>query len=63
MAFSRDGKLLAIGIEDETLLWDMATQTGIDQRLTSAREPLEFSADGKILATASTANSVQLWQL
>src|SRR5690242_7082328 len=64
VAFSPDGKTLAVACADGTIeLWEVythqrrATLTGHQHQVTS----VSFSADGKQLASASIDTTVRLW--
>ena len=66
IALSSDGKLLASGSADSTIiLWDavsglkIATLTGHKGQVTS----LDFSSDGKQLISGSTDRTVKLWEI
>ncbi len=66
VAFSPDGKHLAIGCEDcEVVLWSMAAQKEIfklkkhTQQITS----VAFSQEGKNLATGGRDGCVVIWNL
>ncbi|MEU7457551.1 protein kinase domain-containing protein [Streptosporangium roseum] len=67
VAFSPDGKILAIDSGDDTVrLWDVATRTPIGPPLTSHDKGVSavaFSPDGKILATGSGDGTVRLWDV
>ncbi|WP_340383907.1 helix-turn-helix domain-containing protein [Streptomyces sp. SS7] len=71
-AFTRDGRILAVGREDGTLrLWD--TRTGrvrrtlaegaraADGEATAGVTSIAFSADGRTLASGSEDRTVRLW--
>ncbi len=66
VAFSRNGKLMASGSADKTVIvWDTArhaiaaTLSGHDDRVLS----VAFSPDGKTLASASYDKTVKLWTI
>jgi WD40 repeat protein len=68
VAFSPDGKILAVGTrEGMAELWDLATARQIGKPLTagagSTLESVTFSPDGKILATGGADGTVRLWNV
>lgn len=66
IAFSVDGKILACGVDDNTVqLWDTQTST-LKQTLTGHSKQVEsvaFSPDGKTLASGSADHAVKLWDV
>jgi len=65
MAYSADGKLLALLNRDEVLLWDVVgkrqlpSATGHAFRITA----IAFSPDSKLLATTSADKTVKIWSV
>jgi WD40 repeat protein len=67
VAFSPDGKTLASGSADSTvILWDVESRQPVGQPLrghTSTVTSVTFSHDGKTLASSSTDKTVILWDV
>ncbi|UII31545.1 High-affnity carbon uptake protein Hat/HatR [Fulvivirga ulvae] len=64
LAFSPDSRFLAIGDEQGVVkIWDMA-QSKIDHEFTGQKgriSDLEYSHDGRLLASASLDQTIQMW--
>jgi WD40 repeat protein len=67
IAFSSDGKILASGGDDgSVILWDLQTRQPIGEPLRGHDEGVNsvaFSSDGKILASGGVDGSVILWDM
>jgi len=67
VAFSPDGKMLASGSWDHTIiLWDTQSRRPLGQPLTGHEGGIltvQFSPDGKTLASGSNDNSIILWNV
>lgn len=64
IAFSPDGRLLAIASADMTVrLWDTATGQPVEQAMAGQNQVswVAFHPDGRVLATADVDNTVRLW--
>jgi WD40 repeat protein len=63
LAFSPDGKLLAVGINTESKLWDVASGKAIVTLSKDAVLKAVFSHDGRLLAVGTADGRVALWEI
>ena len=66
VAFSADGKILASGSQDKTImLWDVASGKSITtlKGHSGSVESVAWSPDGKTLASASKDKTIRLWEV
>jgi len=67
VAFSRDGKTLASGSSDNTvILWNVATRQPLGPALTGHKDAVltvAFSPDGRLLASGGKEGTIILWDM
>lgn len=63
--FSPDGSLLAVGVDNQLQVWDVAGGTLVSTLSGHAGQVTQvaFSADGKFLSTTGNDNQIYLWQV
>jgi len=63
--FSPNGSLLAVGVGSALEIWDLSTATKIVslQGHADSITQLQFSPDGRYIATAGMDNQLHLWQV
>ena len=64
LAFSPNGRIMAVGGYSSIRLWDVATAQPIGAPMQSNYpENIAFTSDGRTLAVANAAGTVQLWDI
>jgi WD40 repeat protein/tRNA A-37 threonylcarbamoyl transferase component Bud32 len=63
LAFSADGRLLAVSGDGRLSLWDVAARQRLPDAEVPAYRGIAFSADNRLLACASFGITVRLWDM